>query len=144
MRIGVGFLFGGPGQALESLFFRMQEASRQLEVVPGSSHGDGEAAISQSNFQSLLDCQQVVGTRCSATFHPADRYRDHRDVHSDFPTLSSRSSVTAIAWRLFSLPARRSSCSAPGARCAFSRSAPSEAARTRLFNTSGGVLDRKS
>ena len=82
----------------------MQKARRQFEIVSGSSHSDGEAAISQSNLEDLLDREQVVGTRCGATFHPADRHRNHRDVHGAFPTLSSRSSVTAIAWRLSSLP----------------------------------------
>src|ERR1039457_7720495 len=120
--------------------FGMQKPRGQFEIVSGSSHGDGEAAISQSNLEGLFDRQQVVGMRCGATFPPADRYRNHRDVHRAFPTLSNRSSVTAIAWRLFPLPARRSSCSTPGARCAFSRSAPSEAVRTRLFKTSGGML----
>src|ERR1035438_6836413 len=87
----------------------MQEARGQFEVVSGRSHRDGEAALSQSNLQGLLDRQQIVRMRCRATFQPADRYWNHRDVHSAFPTLSSRSSVTAIAWRLSSLPAQRDS-----------------------------------
>ena len=57
--------------------FGMQEAGGQFEVVSGSSHSDREVAVSQSNFQGLLDCQQIVRMRCVPTCHPAGRDRNH-------------------------------------------------------------------
>src|ERR1700692_1811324 len=124
--------------------------TNSLTIEIGGDRRDMERAFQQINerapgreLNERFDTAPVAELSDFLLRQPqAHRVSLNAKFHRPFPTLSNRSSVTAIACRLCSLRNLRSSCSNPGALCALSRSAPSTTVWTTLFKTSGGILPK--
>src|SRR5260370_42017056 len=69
--------------------FGEKKAAGQFEVVARRSHGDGNAALAESDLQRFFDGQHVVAPRRLGTRYPANRHR-HRVSLSCQTTLRSQ------------------------------------------------------